>query len=151
MKRLAERHDGREGNVLLLNGKENSIINIHGGQMERWRFINSSNARYFKFSLEGKEFKVIGSDGGLIESPQIMNEVLIAPGERVDIVAGPFEAGDTFSINALKYDRMTFLKARTHTYATVNVLENKPSVAFIPEKLRDIQPLTSSETMVNRK
>jgi len=46
---------------------------------------------------------------------------------------------------------MTFLKARTHTYATVNVLENKPSVAFIPEKLRDIQPLTSSETMVNRK
>lgn len=151
LKRFAERHDGREGNVLLINGKENTTINIYGGQMERWRFINSSNARYFKFSLNGKDFKVIGSDGGLIESPQIMNEVLIAPGERVDIIAGPFEAGDSFPLNALKYDRMTFLKARTHTYATVNVLENKRSVASIPEKLREIESLAGQDAQVNRK
>ena len=48
--RIVERHDGREGDTLLINGKENSIIDIHAGQTERWRFINSSSARYFMLS-----------------------------------------------------------------------------------------------------
>ncbi len=65
-----ERHDGRQGNTLLINGKENSMIDIHAGQTERWRFINSSSARYFMLSLGGKEFKIIGTDGGLLEHPQ---------------------------------------------------------------------------------
>src|SRR3954470_23939023 len=34
--RIIERHDGREGDTLLINGKENPLIRIHAGQMERW-------------------------------------------------------------------------------------------------------------------
>src|SRR6185503_4827540 len=44
--RIMERHDGRQGNTLLINGKENPVINVHAGQIERWRFINASSARY---------------------------------------------------------------------------------------------------------
>ncbi len=31
---IIERHDGRQGDTLLINGKENSTIDIHAGQTE---------------------------------------------------------------------------------------------------------------------
>jgi len=65
--RVVETHDGSQGNTLLLNGKEDIVIDMNAGQMERWRFINSSSARYFQLYMGGKEFKIIGTDGGLLE------------------------------------------------------------------------------------
>mgnify|MGYP003377126681 CR=1 FL=1 len=148
--RAMERHDGRQGNTLLLNGKENLIINVNGGQTERWRFINSSSARYFVLHLGGKAFKVIASDGGLLEHPVTMTEALITPGERIDI-AIDFKEGESFAIESLAYDRMTFLRAKRETFATVKAGENKPSKAFIPERLRTIEPLASQDAEITRK
>jgi FtsP/CotA-like multicopper oxidase with cupredoxin domain len=148
--RAIERHDGRQGNTLLLNGKENLVINANGGQIERWRFINSSSARYFVLHLGGKAFKIIASDGGLLEHPLTVTEALITPGERIDI-AVDFTEGKSFAIESLAYDRMTFLKAKRETFATVKVGENKSSKAFIPETLRKIEPLAPQEAEVTRK
>jgi FtsP/CotA-like multicopper oxidase with cupredoxin domain len=148
--RAIERHDGRQGNTLLLNGKENLVINAHGGQTERWRFINSSSARYFVLHLGGKAFKIIASDGGLLEHPLTITEALLTPGERIDI-AVDFTEGESFAIESLAYDRMTFLNAKRETFATVKVGENKSSKAFIPETLRKIEPLAPQEAEVTRK
>src|SRR5688572_11965899 len=149
--RWAERHDGRQGDTLLINGKENSVINMHAGQTERWRFINSSSARYFVLHLGGRSFKIIGTDGGLVEKPIIVTEVLITPGERVDILAGPFSEGEAFSIESLRYNRSTFLKAKREQFATVQVDPAKPSIAVIPDILRKIKPLASKDATVTRK
>ncbi len=149
--RLIEKHDGRQGDTLLINGKVDSVIDVHAGQVERWRLINSSSARYFKLHLGGKEFKIIGTDGGLIEKPVAVREALITPGERLDIVIGPFSPGDTFPVDALSYNRSTFLRPKTQTFARVRVLEAKPSVAFIPESLRTIEPLAPQQAAINRK
>lgn len=149
--RIMERHDGREGDTLLLNGKENSIIRMHGGQQERWRFINAASARYFVLHLGGKPFRIIGTDGGLIEKPREVTEILLAPAERVDIIAGPFTAGESFPLEALPYNRMTMLKAKRRQYATVQVGPQKTSVAAIPDILRVIKPLAPPDTPVNRK
>jgi len=146
-----ERHDGRQGDTLLINGKENAVINMHAGQTERWRFINSSSARYFILHLGGRSFRIIGTDGGLVEKPIPVTEVLITPGERVDILAGPFSEDEIFSIDSLPYNRSTFLKAKRESFATVQVGKARPSVAFIPDILRKIEPLTSKDAAVNRK
>jgi FtsP/CotA-like multicopper oxidase with cupredoxin domain len=151
IQRVVETHDGRQGHTLLLSGKENAIIHMNAGQMERWRFINSSSARYFLLHMEGKEFKIIGTDGGLLEHPRTVTEVLITPGERMDIVAGPFQEGETFSIESLPYNRMTFLKARHEKFATVKVEEAKPSIAFIPDTFRNIEPLAPQNAAISRK
>lgn len=148
--RVVERHDGREGDTLLINGKEIPTIDIQAGQMERWRFINSSSARYFLLHLEGKEFKIIGTDGGLLEQPRTVTEVLITPGERMDIVAGPFADGETFALESLPYNRVTFLKPKRQTFATIQVGKAKPSVAFIPETLRTIEPLADINAPIAR-
>jgi FtsP/CotA-like multicopper oxidase with cupredoxin domain len=149
--RLIERHDGREGNTTLLNGKENPTIHVHAGQKERWRFINSSSARYVTLYLGGREFTIIGTDGGLLEKPETVTQVLLTPGERVDIVAGPFNEGDTFSIESLPYNRTTFLKAKRRQYATVKVDMAKPSAAFVPGNLRKIEPLAPQNAPATRK
>lgn len=149
--RMIERHDGRQGNTLLLNGKEDLVINAHGGQTERWRFINSSSARYFVLHLGGKAFKIIASDGGLLEHPITVTEVLITPGERVDIAIGPFTEGESFPIESLAYNRTTFLKAKRETFATVKVQENKATKAYLPERLRTIEPLAKQDAAITRK
>jgi FtsP/CotA-like multicopper oxidase with cupredoxin domain len=148
--RMEERHDGRQGNTLLINGKENSSIDIHAGQTERWRFINSSSARYFVLSLDGKEFRIIGTDGGLLEYPRRVSEALLAPGERIDIAAGPFIEGEIFPIQSLPYNRGTILKAKLQKFATVTVGEEKSTIALIPETLRRIEPLAGQDAVITR-
>lgn len=149
--RWAERHDGREGETLLINGKENTIIDIAAGTTERWRFINAASARYFRLYLGGKKFMILATDGGLIEKPQEVTEVMLAPGERVDIAAGPFGAGEEFVLESLPYNRMTMVKTKRRPYATVRVGAAKPSDALIPKRLRTIIPLAAENAAVTRK
>ena len=148
--RVVERHDGRQGDTLLINGKENPVIEMNAGQMERWRFVNAASARYFLLHLEGREFKIIGTDGGLLEKPRTVTEVLITPGERMDIIAGPFNEGESFAIESLPYNRVTFLKAKREKFATVKVGKEKPSKAFIPDTLRKIEALAPQHAEINR-
>lgn len=149
--RWIERHDGREGSTNLVNGKEAITLQMHAGQTERWRIINAASARYFTLSLDGKPFKVIATDGGLLEYARTETEILITPGERFDIVVGPFAEGEVFSINSLPYNRVTMLKARLQKYATVQVMEPRPSIAAVPEKLTEIKLLAPQDAPVSRK
>jgi FtsP/CotA-like multicopper oxidase with cupredoxin domain len=149
--RWAERHDGREGDTLLINGKENPVINMSAGQTERWRLINSSSARYFLLHLGGKPFKIIGTDGGLLETAKEVTEALITPGERLDILVGPFKEGDDFAVESLPYNRMTFLKAKRQVFATVKLGKKKDSITVLPTRLSNILPLAPFDAPVTRK
>lgn len=149
--RWMERHDGREGDVVLINGKQNPVISINGAQAERWRFINASSARYVRLSLAGKPFRIIGTDGGLLEHPKEVNEILIIPGERMDIIAGPFTQGENFFIESLPYNRMTFVKPKHRQLATVEVTELRPSLANVPTNLRHIESLARPDAPITRK
>lgn len=149
--RVVERHDGREGDTLLVNGKEQPLLYMHAGQTERWRFINAASARYFLLHLSGRPFQIIGTDGGLLEEPRTVTQVLIVPGERMDIVAGPFSEGESFFIESLAYDRKTFVKSKRERFATVLVKSPKPSQAFIPQTLRRIRLLAPQDAPATRK
>lgn len=148
--RWMERHDGREGDTLLINGKESSALHMFAGQTERWRFVNAASARYFRLSLQGKPFRVIATDRGLLEAPIQKTELLITPGERYDIVIGNFEEGEVFQIETLPYNRVTFAKTKRQKYATVHVMDKKQSKALIPEKFGEIQMLAPRDAEVNR-
>jgi FtsP/CotA-like multicopper oxidase with cupredoxin domain len=149
--RVVERHDGRQGDTLLINGKENPTIQMFAGHRERWRFINASSARYFVLNLAGREFSIVGTDGGLLESPRPVRSQLITPGERFDIIVGPFEEGNVLAMESLPYNRMTFLRPKRETFATIRVGRPAPSVAHIPDTLRAIAQLDASHTEINRR
>lgn len=149
--RWVERHDGRQGDTLLINGKQLPEIAVNAGQIERWRLINSSSARYFRLYLEGKEFQVIASDGGLLEAPITATEALLTPGERIDILIGPFDKGDSFFVESLPYNRMTFLKSQREKFAHVAVGEHRPSIAQIPQQFHRIPSIADLHDAITRK
>ncbi len=97
---------GRQGNVVLLNGKQTPAIGAAAGSRERWRFVNAANGRYFQLELPGHSFRVIGWDGGVVGAPYQAERVLIAPGERYDLLVElEGEDGDEIALRTVHYDR----------------------------------------------
>lgn len=53
----------------------------------RLRLLNASNARFYSFFLDGgRAMEVIASDGGLLDRPRRLRSLLLAPGERAQIL-----------------------------------------------------------------
>ncbi|TLN10129.1 copper oxidase, partial [bacterium] len=74
------------GNAIMVNGKTWPNFNVERGQY-RFRVLNGSNARFYNLKLSNKQdFVQIGSDGGYLPAPVNMNSLLLAPGERADIL-----------------------------------------------------------------
>lgn len=97
---------GRQGNVLLVNGKPRPILNLRAGERHRLRLINAANARYFRLSLPGHKLTLLGTDGGFIEAPRELDELLLVPGERADVVVTGTAAPSTaLDVVTLPYER----------------------------------------------
>ena len=97
---------GRQGNLILANGRAHPIAEVTRGGLHRYRFINAANARYFRLALPGHRLTLIGSDGGLLPAPRQVDEVLLVPGERADVlVTATGEAGAALAWQSLPYDR----------------------------------------------
>jgi FtsP/CotA-like multicopper oxidase with cupredoxin domain len=98
--------NGREGDTFFVSGKRMPVIDIKPGEVQRWRIINASASRIYKLALGGQAFLQVGSDGGLFEHPAEMKEILVANGERVELlVRGTGAPGSVVPLQALPYDR----------------------------------------------
>jgi FtsP/CotA-like multicopper oxidase with cupredoxin domain len=144
-----EHHAGREGEVRLVNGRQEPELELAAGQIERWRIVNAANTRYVRLSIGGRPFSILGTDGGLIPSPHRTTEVLLTPGDRFDLAVGPFEAGELLEIEALPYDRGKG-ESPPERFATVRVGAAAPSQSVIPKTLRQIEPLVDDSVETTR-
>jgi FtsP/CotA-like multicopper oxidase with cupredoxin domain len=144
-----EHHAGREGQVRLVNGRQEPELEIAGGQIERWRIVNAANTRYVRLSIGGRPFSILGTDGGLLPRPLQVNEALITPGERLDVAVGPFPTGETVEIEALPYDRGKGESERQR-FATLRVGPAIPSRAAIPDSLRSVETLAPADAATTR-
>lgn len=147
---FVERHDGREGDVRMINGKAEPVLTMAAGQMERWRIVNASSARYVNLSIGGLPFRIIGTGGGLIEAPVTATEGLIAPANRLELAVGPFEEGQVLDVEAVAYNRFTMKHRGTERFATLHVGPAKPSTAVLPDRLRTIEPLVTGDVTPTR-
>ena len=74
------------GNANLVNGKLFPFLEVEPRKY-RFRLLNISNARFYRLELSNKQtFYQIGTDQGLLAAPVPLQKILIAPGERVDLV-----------------------------------------------------------------
>lgn len=97
---------GRQGNVILANGWAHPIAGVARGGLHRFRFVNVANARYFRLALPGHRLIQIGTDGGLLPAPREVDELLLVPGERADVlVVASGEANEAMEWTSLRYDR----------------------------------------------
>lgn len=77
---------GYMGQYITVNGVYAPLKNVKSATY-RFRVLNGSNGRIYNLGFSnGTPFKVIGSDGGLLESSQTVSSLLLGPGERADIL-----------------------------------------------------------------
>lgn len=77
---------GYLGNTILINGVPNAYKKVKKTTY-RFRILNGSNARIYQLVLgQNSPFTIIGSDGGLLESPATVTSALLGTGERLDIL-----------------------------------------------------------------
>ena len=74
---------GRFGNVLLVGGEPELALTAQAGEVVRFYFTNTANTRVFKVALPGARMKLVGGDSGRVEHEQFVEEVILAPSERV--------------------------------------------------------------------
>jgi FtsP/CotA-like multicopper oxidase with cupredoxin domain len=137
---------GREGNLLLVNGKVRPTLKARPGLRQRWRFINAAKTRYYQIALEGHTFTRIGGDGGLLTSPVEVAQPVLSPGERMDLLVVPNgEAGTEMTVRWIAFDRgfgSTFERPPEDLFV-VRLEGSRLETPALPVVRRDIQPLAT--------
>jgi len=94
---------GREGDLVLVNGQLTPDMTARPGERERWRIVNASVSRYLRLRLDGQQLTLLGIDSGRFETAQDVDEVVLAPGNRADLLVT--SSAGTSTLRALSYDR----------------------------------------------
>lgn len=83
--------EGMQDSTILVNGaRANYGYTVNAdmpAQVVRMRLLNASGERAFNFGFtSNKQFKIIASDGGLLNAPVNTTRIRLAPGERAEIL-----------------------------------------------------------------
>ena len=77
---------GMKGNRFLVNGCEQPHVQVPA-QWVRLRVLNGSNARVYNLAFaDARGFQMIAGDAGLLAHPVEMRSLLLAPGERAELL-----------------------------------------------------------------
>lgn len=77
---------GYMGDNILVNGTSKPFFEV-STRFYRFRVLNGSSARIYNLAFSnGADFYIIGSDSGMLASPEKVKTVLLGTGERIDII-----------------------------------------------------------------
>jgi FtsP/CotA-like multicopper oxidase with cupredoxin domain len=100
----------------------------------RLYFTNTANTRVFNVALPGAQLKLVGADAGHYEHEELVDEVLLAPSERVVVDVLFPEAGE------LQLEHRT--PERSYRLASISVTDEPPEPShaddFSPRSNRDM-------------
>jgi len=84
--RPADRLEGYLGDTVFVNGLPDARHSVDRG-LYRLRLLNGSNARIYTLAFgDLRSFKIIATDGGLLDKPYEATTIVLSPGERAEII-----------------------------------------------------------------
>jgi FtsP/CotA-like multicopper oxidase with cupredoxin domain len=113
---------GRFGNVMLVAGETDLSLDAQRGEVVRLYLTNTANTRVFNVTLPGAQMKLVGGDSGHYEHEESVDQVLIAPSERV-VVDVLFE-----ELGELALEHRT--PEQTYRLASITVGDEPPEQSF---------------------
>ncbi|CAG9189472.1 Copper oxidase [Paraburkholderia tropica] len=140
--------NGREGQFVLVNGAREPMIDVV--RDERWRVWNACSARYLQLAFDGgRTFAQVGTDGGLLAAPRDgLTALVLAPGERAELIVRAGQGASQARLLAAQYDRHKM--AMSHgslppgpsvVLADVRFTPDAAAPTALPSSLRAIAPL----------
>jgi FtsP/CotA-like multicopper oxidase with cupredoxin domain len=112
---------GRFGNRLLVAGDPDLRLSLRAGEVVRLWLTNTANTRVFNVTLPGTRMKLVGGDSGRVEQEEFVEQVVLAPSERV-VVDVLVESPGELALEHHTPDR-------TYRLAAITVTEGAPSTA----------------------
>jgi spore coat protein A len=138
--------EGVLGDVVLVNGAPWPVLDVTATRY-RLRLLNASNARRYQLSLTpGTPLVQIGSDGGLLEQPVEHASILLAPGERCEVVVdfGTFAPGTEVTL------RNNLGTGDTREVLRFRVTGRGSDDSRIPQELSHIEPVRREDAARTR-
>src|SRR5918994_2952717 len=74
---------GRFGTVFLVAGEPEVSMSAKQGEVVRFYLTDTANTRVFKVGVTGARMKLVGGDSGRHEREEMVEDVVLAPSERV--------------------------------------------------------------------
>ena len=134
------------GDAMVVNGKVKPYHEVEA-QRYRLRIANTANSRFFSLSLSnGQSFHVIGSDQGLLSAPVEMKRLVLAPGERTDIIVDFSHARGERVV--LMSDRLELMQFRVAKDSVTNTSQ-LPAVLRPVERIGEKQSIRTREMTLN--
>jgi FtsP/CotA-like multicopper oxidase with cupredoxin domain len=135
---------GRFGEVLLVSGETDLSLTAKLGEVVRLYLTNTANTRVFKVVLPRARMKLVGGDSGHVEHEQFVDEVVLAPSERVVVDVLFDQTGDV----ALEHHTPD----RVYPLATIQVIEERaePSLTEQFEVLRTNADMVAERERIAR-
>jgi FtsP/CotA-like multicopper oxidase with cupredoxin domain len=84
---------GRQGQLVLVNGQYQPVIPAAPGTAQRWRIINACTSRVLALRVEQHPLTQIAHDGVFLAAPADRKQIVLAPGNRTDVIIRPTHAG----------------------------------------------------------
>ncbi|MBV9404729.1 MAG: multicopper oxidase domain-containing protein [Acidobacteriaceae bacterium] len=129
------------GNATLINGKLLPYLDVEP-RPYRFRVLNGANARFYRLALsKNSPFLQIGTDLGLLPAPVSLQVIVLAPGERADLI---------IDFSERKGEELTLL-SESHPLMQFRVKRSSVSVrASLPKTLREVPKIPESSAVRTR-
>ncbi|WP_168733695.1 multicopper oxidase family protein [Deinococcus sp. Arct2-2] len=139
---------GKHGSMTLVNGQHRPVLHATSGTL-RLRLLNASTARPYRLALQDHELHLIATDGGLIEKPVALTELLLAPGERAEVLVRLRGAG-RFELQRLPYNNGAVDQGSADSLLTVHAPAGLRPVR-LPHVLASVERLDPATAVATRR
>jgi FtsP/CotA-like multicopper oxidase with cupredoxin domain len=133
-----------------INGVHQPVLNVHPGSIERWRIANESPHKFSRLTLDGHTFYQIAQDGIAFSEPKPRTEILMAPGNRAEVLIKVAGSG-TYKLKALAYDQGHPGGAMPEELMLTMVGSEAPESGSLPTELVPAYPAISKEPVVKQR
>lgn len=89
---------------LTVNGQRRPLIRMRPGEVQRWRLLQAAHQDDMFLELEKHALHAIAYDGIQLGGIEVMNQLLMAPGQRADVLVQAGAPG-IYELRAAPYDQ----------------------------------------------
>lgn len=144
--------NGYFGQYIVINGVFSPTKDV-STKWYRLRVLNGSTARVYSLALSnGANFYVIGSDAGLLSSAESVSSILLAPGERIDLLVDftSYGIGTEIYLQSNSFSGATIQGDDSFKILKFTVSQSSTDSFTLPSTLSAITPIPASQAVNTR-
>jgi blue copper oxidase len=143
---------GYLGETIVVNGVYSPFASV-ANTWYRLRLLNGSTARVYNLALTNNiAFHLIGSDGGLLEKPEHVMNILLGPGERADVLVdfSSLPVGAEVVLISDKFSKYNVQGRQSFSILKFKIERTASSTFTLPSLLSSFNKLAESSAIKTR-